>query len=120
MIKYSNKGSSRVVVLIGNYAIKIANPFFFHLHFLHGCYANYSERYFYKQLQRIEKYETLQLITPSLFCSYFGLVQIQRRCNELDRHLSVEEMERFKEVCHDLKKENFGYLEGNLVCFDYA
>ncbi len=112
----SLKGCSRIVFFIGKYVIKIPNFLVCHLHFLQGCYGNWSERQYYKSIKNIEN----SLVAPSLFCFYFGLFQIQLRCIELDRDLTSQEVDKFKDICFDIKKENFGYLNNKLVCFDYA
>lgn len=119
-MKIIYKGCTRIVFLLGNYAIKIPNFKVHHLHFLHGCYANWSERHYCKIMKGIENDKFYNLVVPSLFCSYFGLIQIQKRCIELNRHLTDEEIEIFKDVCNDIKKENFGIYNDKLVCLDYA
>lgn len=119
-MKISLKGCTRIVILIGNYAIKIPNFKVSHLHFLYGCYSNYSERSQYKNIKKNKNNKFSNLIAPSIFCTWFGLIQIQKRCIELERHLTEEEKEIFKDICFDIKKENFGYYKNNLVCFDFA
>ena len=116
----NQKGVTRIVFLIGNYAIKIPNFTVCHLHFLHGCYANWSERHYCKIMKNIENDKFYNLVAPSIFCSFFGLIQVQKRCIELDRHLTDDEILKFKDICNDIKKENFGYFNGILVCLDYA
>ena len=60
------------------------------------------------------------MVSPSLFCSYFGLLQIQKRCKPLDRDLTDEELVSFKYYCNeDCSKTNFGYYNNNIVCVDY-
>ena len=114
------KGCTRIVLLIGNYAIKIPNFTVCHLHFLHGCYANWSERHYCKIMRGVENNELYDLVAPSLFCSFFGLLQVQKRCVELNRQLTNDEILKFKNVCSDIKMENFGIYKNNIVCMDYA
>lgn len=119
ILKISKKGCCRVVVLVGNYAIKI--PTFFNMKlFLYGCYCNWSERNFCKMFKGVDENVFYNLVAPSLFCSWFGLIQIQKRCVELDRHLTRKEKYKFKDTCGgDYKKENFGYYNNKIVCVDY-
>ena len=110
-----NKGITRLVILIGDYAIKIPNYRYEHNHFLKGCTANWNEREFYKNRCSMRLW-----VAPSYFCSWFGLFQIQARCIEMDRHLTNKEKSFYKPLCGtDFKKENFGYYKDRLVCLDY-
>lgn len=111
-------GTTRIVFLIGNYAIKIPNHVVCHQHFLQGCYANWSERRYTKTFERLPEF--YNKIAPTIFCSWFGLLSIQRRVVELDRHLTVNEVEYFKDQTTDIKMQNFGYLDKRLVCIDYV
>ena len=99
-----------------NYVIKVANFNHCHLHFLQGCYANWSERQYYKRANKINK----DRVAPSYFCSWFGLFQIQARCLEKLENLIEQEIEDYKDLhCGDYKKENFGWYNQRLVCLDY-
>ncbi len=63
---------------------------------------------------------TLDTVARSLWCSWFGLVQIQQRVNSCPRDLTLEERDYFDELCNgDIKKENFGMIGLNVVCVDY-
>ena len=122
-MKIITSGVTRVVILLGNYAIKIPNFLFKHRHFLYGCYANYSERNYCKVFKPIneEMKELYDKVAPSLFCSWFGLIQIQRRCIVNTVELTDEQLEYFKDINdNDTKPNNFGYYKGKLVCLDYA
>lgn len=105
-------------MLIGPYAIKIPNFRYCHRHFLQGCYANWSER----QSTRATRNDPgmFSKIAPTLFCTWFGLLSIQRRAEPLDRNLTLMEIGQFTPWTTDLKKENFGYLNGKIVCIDYV
>ncbi len=114
-------GVTRIVFVFKTIVIKIPNFLYQHNHFLQGCYANWSERHYCKMMYRVENNKFYNLVAPSYFCSWFGLLQIQARCQELDRDLTDEEIEIFKDVCGgDIKKQNFGYYKGKLVCLDYV
>jgi hypothetical protein len=107
-------GCYRIVLLIGKYAIKIANFKGRHLDFLLGCYNNYKERSYYKQTADIR-------VAKSYFCSWFGLIQIQKRYNMLERDLTNQEIESFSDVHFgDYKRENFGLENNQLKCLDYS
>lgn len=113
-IKY---GITRIVFVFDNFVIKIPNFKCYHLHFLQGCYSNWSERNFNKTFKNTE---FIDLVVPSLFCTWFGLVQIQRKVEILDRELTDAEMKKFETVCSgDFKPPNFGFYNNNLVCIDY-
>lgn len=112
------KGVTRVVFVFKKFVIKIPNFNYCHSHFLQGCYANWSERQYCKIFKNHKDYN---LVAPSYFCSWFGLIQIQAKCKPLLRDLSNKEIDKFKFVCKgDIKKENFGWYKGKLVCLDYV
>ena len=115
-IKISRKGVSRIVFLIGNIAIKIPNFTVQHDHFLIGCLANWTERK--RTKESCDDY--FPKIAPTYFCSWFGLVSIQKRVVELGRDLDWKERTYFINYTTDLKKENFGYIKNQVVCIDYA
>src|SRR6478609_200260 len=120
MIKVQ-KGVTRIVFLIGNYAFKIPNLSYSHKYFLQGCYNNWAERDYYKKnINAIYDGNLSHYAAPSLFCSWFGFIQIQYRCQPCNRDLTEHEKEFFNSLCWaDNKKENFGYYKGKLVCLDY-
>lgn len=121
-MKIDLKGITRLVFLVGKYAIKIPNFKYQHDHFLQGCVANWSERKYCKNFKNA-KYEgnMYEWVAPSLFCSWFGLIQFQRRCEPYLKTLTKKEKEFYKPLCGtDNKKENFGLLKGKLVCLDYV
>ena len=111
-------GITRIVICIGKYAFKIPNFRYSHKHFLQGCLANAKERDYFKN----HKYKggMVDYVSPSLFCSTFGLIQIQYRCFPKKEDLTKKEKEFFKPLCGlDNKKENSGYYKNKLVCLDY-
>jgi hypothetical protein len=124
-------GVYRIVFLFGNYVIKIPNLIYDHRHFIYGCYCNYNERISYKiwkkQGCRVVRDNTggnddylHELVAPSLYCSWFGFLQIQKRCIILERELTIGEKMRFKIVCKDIKPDNFGIINEKVVCLDYS
>lgn len=66
--------------------------------------------------------EFKDLVVPSIFCSWFGLIQVQRKVDcLLNRPLTDDEKIKFADVCkEDFKPENFGIWEGRVVCLDYS
>ena len=118
MIKYCNNGVTRLVFLVGPWAFKIPNFKFEHSHFLLGCHCNWLEK---KYTKVWDGYPPLgDKIAPTVFCTWFGLLSVQKRVVALQRDLTEEEITLFEGVCSDVKRDNFGLLNGNLVCVDYA
>lgn len=114
-------GCTRIVFLVGRYAIKIPNFLYCHQHFLQGCYANWSERVLCKTFKNRVDPNFINLVAPSYFCSWFGLFQIQARCEPKIEDLTQDEIELYEPLCGgDYKKENFGWHKGRLVCLDYV
>ncbi len=112
-------GVTRIVFIFDSFVIKIPNYHYSHSHFLQGCCANWSERNICKMFKPMRD-SFFDLLAPSLFCTWFGLLQIQKRTLPLERDLTDEEKEQFKDFCGtDNKKENFGYYQGRIVCHDY-
>lgn len=115
------RGITRLVFFVGKYAIKIPNVNNGMCNFLEGCLSNWKERKYYKQFINADyNGNMVEYAAPSLFCSWFGFIQLQKRCYPLLRDLTSDEKEFFKPLCGtDNKKENFGFLNGKLVCLDY-
>ena len=118
MIKF---GVTRIVLLVGIYAIKIPNFLYSHLHFLQGCYSNYSERRYCKMMYGVSNNQYYDKVSPSYFCSWFGLIQIQARCKPIEFDIDDDLIDYFADVSSgDNKKENFGLFNNQIVCLDYA
>jgi len=114
-------GTSRIVFLINKYAIKIANFRNGQQLFIYGCYGNISERKYYKQHSKVDYNDNMvEYIAPSLFCSWFGLIQIQIRAEPLTRKMSNKEFNFFRNLTTDNKEENFGIINNKIVCIDYV
>ena len=111
------KGTNRIVLLIGKQAIKIPNIVNGHLLFLYGCYSNYNERSFCKKFKCIP--ELYNKVCPSLFCSWFGLLEIQYRCIPISS-ISEVELNRLSCINGESKPSNYGIFKGKIVCVDYA
>lgn len=123
--KIDLKGVTRIVFISQlkflPIVIKIPNFLVQHNHFLHGCYSNYSERFYYKLHKNVEYENNMtNFVAPSYFCSYFSLLQIQAKCEPKLENLTEEEKKFFESLCGtDNKKENFGWYKNKLVCLDY-
>jgi len=114
------RGATRLVLKIGEFVIKFPNFTYSHLNFLNGCHANWSERNFCKVFKNYDNGRLYNKVAPSLFCSIFGLIQVQKYCKPLGRELTDNEVEYFKNVQDfDLKSTNFGIYKGRVVCLDY-
>lgn len=113
------RGATRLVFVFRHFVIKVPRLNYGHTNFLHGCLSNWKEREFYKNFKNIPTTHK-DLIIPTLWCSWFGLFQIQRRAEVLSRELTKQEIRKFKKVCTDIKKENFGVYEGKIICIDYG
>lgn len=73
------------------------------------------ERYYYKQFKNIEGYN--KYLCPSLFCSLFGLIQIQKRCDEVVDYSKVDSF--ITNNFNDIKLQNLGLLGNTIVVVDY-
>lgn len=111
------KGTTRIVFVFKNIVIKIPNYTYSHLHFLNGCYANYSERNYCIMFKDMPEF--YNKVAPTIYSSIFGLFSIQRKVEVLNRELTEEEAEYFKNQSTDNKGINFGIYNGRLVCIDY-
>lgn len=116
------KGTTRLVFLLGKYAIKIPNFTYSWQNFLTGCLANCNERTFCKQYKGMLEYN---LVAKTYFSSWFGLINIQERLEPLHYEMYDPDgavREFFKGICSDIKSSNFGFRAGSksLVCLDYA
>ena len=119
-MKINLKGVTRIVFIFDKFVIKIPNFTCQHSHFLQGCYANWSERKYCKMFKGVDNNLWYDLVAPSYWCSWFGLIQIQAKCEPNLKDLTHSEIVKFESVAsHDIKKENFGYYKGRLVCLDY-
>jgi len=114
------EGCYRIVFIFNKIVIKIPNFKYQHNHFLYGLYNNWEERRLYKMWKK-NNHENVNLICPSLFCSWFGLIQIMEKADEYIYKIEDEDLfEKLKTISHDVKDNNLGVLNGNIVLVDYA
>ena len=110
-----NKGITRVVILMGGIVIKFPRIGVGQINFLTGCLANLKER----QKTRWGIYK--DLITPTLWCLWGGLMAIQKRITVKEEPLPKDVLGKFRSLTADSKPTNFGYTkDGRLVCCDYG
>ncbi len=120
-MKIDRKGITRIVFIFDKFVIKIPNFLHQHDHFLIGCVANWSERCVTKIFSKMDDKTLIWKVVPTLWCSWFGLIQVQAKCEPKLEDLTDEEIEFYRDFCGtDSKKENFGWYKGRLVCLDYG
>lgn len=80
-----------------------------------GMWQNIREHTTWEQISCVK--EAKKWLAPVLYISDCGTLLIQKRCEP------IRTKELPKKVPHfltDFKKENFGLLDGRVVCFDYG
>lgn len=117
------KGVTRVVFELGRYVIKIPRIDNNHLNFLQGCLANWRERNYCKMFKDLPEF--YNKVAPSFFCSWFGLFQIQGRCETRPPEPTLKDLENKLELLSssnnwDKKVENIGYYKDHWVWLDYG
>lgn len=110
-------GCSRIVLLIGNYAIKFPKPYFKYPswgNFITGLYANLSEEDCWKN-NCFDGYQ-IQTLCPVKFC-FYGFFLVMPRVKTCQ---SEEELKGLPEYeGEDRHASNYGYYMGRIVCIDY-
>lgn len=115
------KGTTRTVILVGSYAIKV--PRFWHQYsghrwkiFLRGILANIDESFWWKCAFQKEK------LCPVLWKSPLGFILVMKRAEPLtEEEYDKEKFENeFKLLPLDNKMINFGKVENRIVLIDYA
>lgn len=109
------KGTTRIVFLIGGYAIKLPRINRWKS-FLRGILANLDERLWYKNSTAEWKIK----MCPALFC-FGGWILICKRAAIInDEDFMLVKKEDFYPIPFDPKPSNFGYYKERLVIVDYA
>ena len=118
----NRQGITRLVFVFNSFVIKIPNFLVQHSHFLAGCKNNWQERCYWKSWRKATECDLKDKVVPTLFCTWFGLIQIQSRASILnnDAFLNEQEILYFGDISTDTKPSNFGYYKGKLVCVDYS
>lgn len=117
-----HKGMTRIVFAFKHFVVKFPRLCYGHQHFLKGCCSNWNERTLCKDFKYFEGEPNLYfMVAPSLYCSVFGLFQIQVKCSPKLEDIIEAEKKLYFSICgSDNKKENFGWYRGRLVCLDYG
>lgn len=111
-------GTTRVVLLIGNFAIKVPNWSEWRL-FLHGLLANMQEAHF-------SKIEGQDKLCPVLYSIPGGWLNVMPRAErmEFEKWSKVDIQEWIKEgkfvIPVENKFDSFGIHEGRMVAIDYG
>lgn len=113
-------GTTRIVWLIGNYAIKF--PRIYHKFkghrwkmFLRGILANLDENFWWKCAYKKDK------LCPVKFMFPLGLILVMKRAEPLtENEYNSLNINEFKDLPMDNKIINFGKIEGRVVLIDYA
>lgn len=109
------KGTTRTVLLIGNYVIKFPRTNKWKS-FLRGILANLAERMWYKHSPPEWKVKMI----PSIFTLY-GFFLISKRGIELtENEYNSIQFNLFKPLPLDTKIQNFGKYKDKIVLIDYA
>jgi len=113
-------GSTRSVLFVGKYAIKLPRCFDV-ISFLSGMIANVQEA----RLSKVKEFEGK--VCPVLFCFPFGLFLVMPKCEPLDEKwqwMGVELIEMWQNKqpvpTVELKNSSFGIYKGNIVAVDYG
>lgn len=106
------RGSTRIVILVGKYAVKIPNIVEWKL-FLNGLLGNMRERAYWR-------FQTFPKLCPIVFSIPGGFINIMKRATPL----SIEEFNDLNWVLFDRipcerKLSSYGLLEGKIVVVDY-
>lgn len=111
------RGITRTVWLIGPLAIKLPSLRYAGTFFLKGCLCNLEEAWKWHDTKG--KPVLHNMLCPVLWCGWFGLFLVMRRAKPLTMCHRVEEW-KFEKVTTDTKRENFGLIDDEVVCVDYA
>lgn len=109
-------GTTRMVFLLGKYAIKIPkiNTWKF---FIKGILANLDEKMWYSHSP--ENWQ--KKMTPSLYCLFGGLILIAYKAKEItEEQYNQIDKKYYDPLPFDNKIENFGEFENRIVLVDYA
>lgn len=110
------RGTTRLVFLIGGYAIKVPRPNRWKS-FLRGILANMDERLWYKNSPESWRLK----MCPSLSCFLGGFVLISKRAYPIDLEDYQEiDFSFYNPLPLDRKILNFGWYENRIVLVDYA
>lgn len=113
-------GITRTVLLVGRWAIKWPNTRYAWRHTVEGLLANMTEASTwggYSKCVDPQVREEAKKLCPVLWCGLGGLLLVMRRAEPMEGVLSTYHVPGW---VTDVKPDNFGVLEGRVVCVDYA
>ena len=105
-------GASRDVYIceiMPEYVVKVAKDAVFN-----GVNQNYQE---YRVCQQLIKTRWAKYLAPVFFASHNYIFLLQKKCLPLREHEIPKRVPRF---LNDRKQDNWGVLNGKVVCFDYG
>ena len=114
----NRSGGTRIVLLVGRFAIKFPIVQFGMRAFLLGMASN---------LQEAKMSNFTEGLPKTYYCNVFGLALIARRCRPVKHHglffVALEELIAKSELPREFWEwdgfpKNFGYLDGKLVKLD--
>lgn len=113
MIRFK-RGITREVVLIGRWAFKLPSLRRWK-NFLQGLIANMQEA-------ELSTWRDSNILCPVIFHIPGGLLTVMSRVEERTEELTNGELAYFQSLMPSLesKPNNYGYLNGRLVCIDYG
>jgi hypothetical protein len=121
-MKVISKGTTRWVIFLGDYAIKIPSLMGY-TYFLHGLLANIYEKRNYEYAK--QGFYQIEKFCPIVFFLPLGIMSIMKKT----KVLSIGEYASFdynsfckmNEVTFNIENKNdsFGYLNGRIVAIDY-
>lgn len=121
-MKLIKTGITRWVILTDKYAIKFPNPSYSLSNFLQGWIANITEYNTWTifNSEDIENKEIRNIICPVLKQYLWGFISIMPKCKEVPKNQFPEINPHLNIVnWGDYKIDNYGLLNGRLVCLDY-
>lgn len=114
-------GTTRKVLLIGNYAIKFPRVWHkFKGHrwklFLRGILANIDEHFWWKCAYKKE------YLCPVIWKSPLGLILVMKRADPISEEVYDKQAfaVMFENLPLDNKRDNFGIIDNKIVLVDYA
>ena len=110
------QGETRLVIILGSYAIKVPNFLKGYKQFLYGLLSN---------LQEVEYQNQSKYLLPVLFHLPFGLATVMPKANILKNNL---DQKTYLKITTDIgiyprvdhKPESFGKWKGNIYVIDYG
>lgn len=117
-MRFVRHGVTRDVLLVGRWAIKFPNTRYHWQYILEGWLANRKEAatwYGYSNSVDEESKAEARKLCPVVRSCLGGLILVMRRAEPFEGTLSTFHVPSFVK---DIKTDNFGILNGQVVCLD--